>query len=72
MVTEITEAPQQSTLPRNHDKATDEGESPVQEANAASDEIYARPGRLRLYVVVRVGHSLEVYHNEVPMQQHTY
>ena len=75
MVTEITEAPQQQfTLPRNHDKfkATDEGESPVQEANAGGDEIYARTGRLRLHVVVRVGHSLEVYHNEVPMQQHAY
>ena len=53
-----------------HDKATDEGESPVQEANA-DDTIYAGRGRLRLHVV-HVGHSLEVYHNEVPLQQQTY
>ena len=68
--TQITEALQQCTLPRNHDKATDEGESRVQEANA-SDEMYTRPGRLRLYVV-RVGSGFEDYHNEVPVQQQTY
>ena len=71
MVTQITEAPQQCTLPRNHGKATDdEGESRVQEANAG-DEIYTRPGRLRL-LVVRVGPGFEVCHNEVPVQQQTY
>ena len=59
MVTQITEALQQCNLPQNHDKAIDEGENRVQQANAG-DEIYARPGRLRLHLV-RVGPGLEVY-----------
>ena len=70
MVTQTTEAPQQCILPRKHDKATDEGDNRVQEANAGG-EIYARPGRLRLRVV-RVGPDVEVYHNQVPVQQQTY